>query len=93
MDSPGSSIHTFNTVYHNDSLEDAIHVGCCTTSGNQRLIICFRYNKYAQITARALRASLKEEERVVAEKRGLTSVRYQKWENGVGGQQVRRSFP
>jgi F-type H+-transporting ATPase subunit epsilon len=52
----------------------------------------FRYNKYAQITARALRASLKEEERLVAEKRGLTSVRYQKWENGVGGQQVRRSF-
>ncbi|KAF8800525.1 hypothetical protein BYT27DRAFT_7148587 [Phlegmacium glaucopus] len=48
----------------------------------------FTYNKYAQITARALRASLKEEERVLAEKRGLTSVRYQKWENGVGGQQV-----
>ncbi|KDR69278.1 hypothetical protein GALMADRAFT_230781 [Galerina marginata CBS 339.88] len=48
----------------------------------------FTYNKYAQITARALRASLKEEERVIAEKRGLTSTRYQKWENGVGGQQV-----
>ncbi|KIM36464.1 hypothetical protein M413DRAFT_31692 [Hebeloma cylindrosporum] len=45
----------------------------------------FTYNKYAQITARALRASLKEEERVVAEKRGLTASRYQKWENGLGG--------
>ena len=52
----------------------------------------FRYNKYAQITARALRASLKEEERVVAEKRGLTSVRYQEWKNGVGGEQVCLSF-
>lgn len=49
---------------------------------------CPRYNKYAQITARALRASLKEEERVVAEKRGVTNARYQKWENGVGQQQV-----
>ncbi|KAF9555822.1 hypothetical protein CPC08DRAFT_711704 [Agrocybe pediades] len=48
----------------------------------------FTYNKYATITARALRASLKEEERVVAEKRGLTSTRFQKWENGVGGQQT-----
>jgi len=47
------------------------------------------YNKYATITARALRASLKEEERVLAEKRGITSTRFQKWENGTGGQQVR----
>ncbi|PPQ71070.1 hypothetical protein CVT24_009871 [Panaeolus cyanescens] len=48
----------------------------------------FTYNKYASITARALRASLKQEERVLAEKRGVTSVRYQKWENGVGGTQT-----
>ena len=47
------------------------------------------YNKFSQITARALRNSLKEGERLLAEKRGLTSVRYQKWENGVGGPQVR----
>ncbi|KAH9950232.1 mitochondrial ATP synthase epsilon chain-domain-containing protein, partial [Amylocystis lapponica] len=49
----------------------------------------FTYNKYTQIAARALRQSLKEEERVVAEKRGLTILRYQQWENGQGGQQVR----
>ncbi|EIW84659.1 hypothetical protein CONPUDRAFT_116808 [Coniophora puteana RWD-64-598 SS2] len=48
----------------------------------------FTYNKYAQITARAVRNSLKETERVAAEKRGLTTVRYQHWENGVGGQQT-----
>ncbi|KAI9574114.1 mitochondrial ATP synthase epsilon chain-domain-containing protein [Boletus coccyginus] len=48
----------------------------------------FSYNKYAQITARAVRQSLKETERVGAEKRGSTALRYQKWENGVGGQQV-----
>lgn len=52
------------------------------------LTITLRYNKYASITARAVRASLKEEERVVAEKRSLTNARYQKWENGVGGQYV-----
>ncbi|KAI0723795.1 mitochondrial ATP synthase epsilon chain-domain-containing protein [Cerioporus squamosus] len=48
----------------------------------------FTYNKYTQIAARALRASLKEEERVVAEKRGLTALRYQRWENGQGGPQT-----
>ncbi|KAK2463871.1 hypothetical protein APHAL10511_004176 [Amanita phalloides] len=48
----------------------------------------FTYNKFAQITARAVRASLKEEHRVAADKRGLTSLRYQQWENGLGGQQV-----
>ena len=47
-----------------------------------------RYNKYAQITARAVRQSLKETERVGAERRGATALRYQKWENGAGGQQV-----
>ena len=48
-----------------------------------------RFNKYSQICARALRQSLKETERVAAEKRGTTILRYQKWENGQGGQQVR----
>ncbi|TFK19149.1 hypothetical protein FA15DRAFT_674678 [Coprinopsis marcescibilis] len=48
----------------------------------------FTYNKYAQITARAIRNSLKEEGRVAAEKRGQTSVRYQEWKEGKGGQQV-----
>lgn len=48
-----------------------------------------RYNKYTQISARAVRQSLKESERLNAEKRGLTILRYQKWENGQGGEQVR----
>ncbi|KAI0807865.1 mitochondrial ATP synthase epsilon chain-domain-containing protein, partial [Fomes fomentarius] len=48
----------------------------------------FTYNKYTQIAARALRASLKEEERVAAEKRGLTVLRYQHWEKGQGGPQT-----
>lgn len=47
------------------------------------------FNKYSQITARAVRQSLKESERVKAEKHGLTAVRYQHWENGKGGEQVR----
>ncbi|KAF9462744.1 mitochondrial ATP synthase epsilon chain-domain-containing protein [Collybia nuda] len=48
----------------------------------------FTYNKYSQITARAVRASLKEEHRVAGERRGLTALRFQHWENGQGGQQV-----
>ncbi|KAJ3548002.1 hypothetical protein NMY22_g1432 [Coprinellus aureogranulatus] len=47
----------------------------------------FTYNKYAQITARALRSSLKDDLRVAAEKRGQTSVRYQQWQDGKGGAQ------
>jgi hypothetical protein len=35
---------------------------------------------------------LKESERVVAEKRGTTALKYQHWENGVGGPQVRPSY-
>jgi len=48
----------------------------------------FSFNKYTQIAARALRQSLKETERVAAEKRGNTSVKYQQWENGKGGEQI-----
>ncbi|KAF8638646.1 hypothetical protein AX17_002049 [Amanita inopinata Kibby_2008] len=48
----------------------------------------FTYNKYTQITARAVRASLKDEQRLASEKRGLTALRYQQWENGLGSQQV-----
>ncbi|KAH9852774.1 mitochondrial ATP synthase epsilon chain-domain-containing protein [Lenzites betulinus] len=48
----------------------------------------FTFNKYSQIVARAVRSSLKEEERVAAEKRGLTLLRYQRWENGQGGPQT-----
>ncbi|KAG5641004.1 hypothetical protein DXG03_006387 [Asterophora parasitica] len=48
----------------------------------------FSYNKYSQITARAVRASFKEEERLAAERRGLTSLKFQRWEGGVGGIQT-----
>ncbi|KZT58166.1 hypothetical protein CALCODRAFT_482556 [Calocera cornea HHB12733] len=46
------------------------------------------YNKYSQIAARALRAGLKEDARVQAEKRGFTALRFQEWENGQPGEQV-----
>ncbi|CAK5271080.1 unnamed protein product [Mycena citricolor] len=48
----------------------------------------FTFNKYSQITARAVRNSLNESARLSAEKRGLTSLRYQEWEGGVGGHQT-----
>ena len=46
------------------------------------------FNAYAQISSRALRQSLKETPRLNAEKRGMTDLRFQKWENGNGGPQV-----
>ncbi|KAJ7160999.1 mitochondrial ATP synthase epsilon chain-domain-containing protein [Mycena filopes] len=48
----------------------------------------FTYNKYTQITARAVRNSLQETQRLAAEKRGLTALRYQHWENGEGSAQT-----
>ncbi|KAE9393680.1 hypothetical protein BT96DRAFT_923892 [Gymnopus androsaceus JB14] len=48
----------------------------------------FTFNKYSQITAGAVRKSLQETQRLAAEKRGVTAVRYQVWENGKGGEQV-----
>ncbi|KAF7326677.1 hypothetical protein MVEN_02604900 [Mycena venus] len=48
----------------------------------------FTFNKYTQITARAVRNSLQEGPRLAAEKRGLTALRYQNWENGEGGTQT-----
>jgi F-type H+-transporting ATPase subunit epsilon len=50
------------------------------------------FNKASSIGARALRASLKEDKRVAAEKRGATIMRYQKWENGMGGEMVHSAF-
>ena len=50
------------------------------------------FNKYSQITASALRRSLNETERLAAERRGVTGVRYQSWEDGKAGQQVRVDF-
>jgi len=46
----------------------------------------FTFNKYSQIAARAFRQSLKEGERLKAEKRGITAMRYQHWENGKAGE-------
>ncbi|KAK7030421.1 hypothetical protein VNI00_014165 [Paramarasmius palmivorus] len=48
----------------------------------------FTFNKYSQITANAVRSSLKESQRLAAEKRGLTALRYQQWQDGKGGEQI-----
>lgn len=83
------------TVRHNEQCYLAKRIHVCRLSFFLLYIIdnpsgFYRYNKYTQIAARAVRASLKEEKRVGAEKRGLTALKYQHWENGEGGQQVRQ---
>ncbi|BGP22001.1 hypothetical protein JCM10295v2_000878 [Rhodotorula toruloides] len=40
------------------------------------------FNKYVQVAARATRQALKEEQRVAAERRGVVTLKVQKWENG-----------
>lgn len=56
------------------------------------MVMC-RFNKYSQISARALRNSLKEEPRLAAEKRGISELRYQNWKDGKAGEQVRFRDP
>lgn len=73
-------------------LEKRFHVRCALKLYIKPLIFLDSYNKFAQITARAVRSSLKEEQRLAAERRGLTTLRFQQWENGLGGQQVWREL-
>jgi hypothetical protein len=44
---------------------------------NERL---FSYNKYLSVAARVVRRSLKEEQRVAAERRGVSELRSARWE-------------
>ncbi|KAF4123846.1 F-type H+-transporting ATPase subunit epsilon [Geosmithia morbida] len=44
------------------------------------------YNRYLAIAARTVRRSLKEDKRLLAERRGETELRFAKWENGKAGE-------
>ncbi|KAI9901806.1 hypothetical protein N3K66_003623 [Trichothecium roseum] len=44
------------------------------------------YNRYLAVAARAIRRSLKEDKRIVAERRGEMDLRFAKWENGKQGE-------
>ncbi|KAI5862266.1 mitochondrial ATP synthase epsilon chain domain-containing protein [Durotheca rogersii] len=43
------------------------------------------YNRYLAVAARAVRRSLKEDKRLLAERRGEMDLRFAKWENGKMG--------
>ncbi|TKA25532.1 hypothetical protein B0A50_05393 [Salinomyces thailandicus] len=44
------------------------------------------YNRYLAVAARVVRRSLKEDKRLVAERRGEMDLRFAKWENGKQGE-------
>ncbi|KAH6620652.1 mitochondrial ATP synthase epsilon chain domain-containing protein [Chaetomium sp. MPI-SDFR-AT-0129] len=44
------------------------------------------YNRYLAVAARVVRRSLKDEKRLVAERRGLQELRFAKWEGGKQGE-------
>ena len=44
------------------------------------------YNRYLAIAARAVRRSLKEEKRIVAERRGESDLKFAKWTAGKQGE-------
>ncbi|KAF2024720.1 hypothetical protein EK21DRAFT_78111 [Setomelanomma holmii] len=43
------------------------------------------YNRYIAVASRVVRRSLKEEQRIAAERRGESELRFAKWENGKQG--------
>ncbi|KAH8878985.1 hypothetical protein GQ53DRAFT_589978, partial [Thozetella sp. PMI_491] len=44
------------------------------------------YNRYLAVASRVVRRSLKEESRLVAERRGESDLRFAKWSNGKQGE-------
>ncbi|KAL1889199.1 hypothetical protein Sste5346_009057 [Sporothrix stenoceras] len=44
------------------------------------------YNRYLAIAGRAVRRSLKEDKRLVAERRGQLDLRFSKWQGGKQGE-------
>ncbi|KAI0900266.1 mitochondrial ATP synthase epsilon chain-domain-containing protein [Annulohypoxylon nitens] len=44
------------------------------------------YNRYLAVAGRVVRRSLKEEKRLVAERRGESDLRFAKWDNGKMGE-------
>ncbi|KAG9257464.1 uncharacterized protein J7T54_005018 [Emericellopsis cladophorae] len=40
------------------------------------------YNRYLAIAARTIRRSLKEDKRIIAERRGESELKFAKWQNG-----------
>ncbi|KAL2205381.1 hypothetical protein CC79DRAFT_1371191 [Sarocladium strictum] len=44
------------------------------------------YNRFLAISARAVRRSLKEDKRIVAERRGEMDLRFARWQNGKQGE-------
>ncbi|KAF2640614.1 hypothetical protein P280DRAFT_426717 [Massarina eburnea CBS 473.64] len=43
------------------------------------------YNRYISVASRVVRRSLKDEPRMLAEKRGVSELRFATWENGKQG--------
>ncbi|KAL6891339.1 mitochondrial ATP synthase epsilon chain domain-containing protein [Trichoderma longibrachiatum] len=44
------------------------------------------YNRYLAVAARAIRRSLKEDKRIVAERRAVSELRFAVWKNGKPGE-------
>ncbi|EXF81140.1 hypothetical protein COL5a_010880 [Colletotrichum fioriniae] len=44
------------------------------------------YNRYLAVASRVVRRSLKEDKRLIAERRGEMDLRFAKWENGKQGE-------
>ncbi|KAK0704769.1 mitochondrial ATP synthase epsilon chain-domain-containing protein [Lasiosphaeris hirsuta] len=46
------------------------------------------YNRYLAVAARAVRRSLKDDKRLIAERRGESDLRFAKWTNGKQGEVI-----
>ena len=60
----------------------------CHQINTQVCVFTFSYLQYVQICARTVRNALKEEQRLIAQKRDEQGLKYAKWEGGKQGELV-----
>jgi hypothetical protein len=53
--------------------------------GRPQLTILDSYNRYIAVASRVVRRSLKEDKRIIAERRGESELRFAKWEVSDAG--------
>ena len=75
--------------YHVASNLEAILLVCIMIRQRRGTNAYYRYSRYTQVAARAVRQSLKETERADAERRAFQALRYQEWKNGEPSDHVR----
>jgi hypothetical protein len=84
-------VHPHQTAYnhHNgirvESRRSHVRRHTFRVPGNPQLTSLDSYNRYIAVASRVVRRSLKEDKRIIAERRGESELRFAKWEVSYAG--------